>query len=185
MTHLFLVWLKVKRDREGTGAGHLWNTLGPHLVSRHTSLHQLFPAAMYTHLTPSPTTPHLLKSSLYPSYIGPLGCHAYQCIMSNGGEGKGDRGGEAQKQRRSIQGGLGRAARLGQQSGSIPTVGLLLHWVVINRSWTLSPARRTERVNESPKNCAPPTLLISSPVSHLLLPHCSAAPSSLSRPLPW
>lgn len=56
----------------------------------------------------------------------------YERRRGRGNEGLGRRGAE--------RGGLASALRPGQQLESIKSVGLLLHWVVINRSQTLSPA---------------------------------------------
>lgn len=125
--------------------------------------------------------PHLpsLQSSLYPSFMGPLGRHAYQCFMRDGGEGTRDWE-ETYRGRESIEGGLGSAVRPRQQSESIKSVGLLLHWVVINRSWTLSPARRADRVNEGPRAAPhPPPSYLPNSFSPL------RSPSSQSPPFLW
>lgn len=153
---------KTKNERAEAGAS---TPQGRSLVSSHPSRRQLFPVAVCAHLRPNS------HCSQHPSFMGPLGHHAYQCFMSDGGEELRDWE-ERYRGKESKEGGLGSAVRPGQQSESIKSVGLLLHWVVINRSWTLSPARRTDRVNEGQK--AAPHLPPSS--------HPDSPPSPLSQP---
>lgn len=76
----------------------------------------------YTHLMPQPLS---LQPFLHPSFMGPLGCHAYQWFMRDGGEGSRDW--EKYRGRDSIEGGLGSAVRPRQQLESIKSAGLLLH----------------------------------------------------------
>lgn len=93
-------------------------------------------------------------------------------------------GNEGLGARESMEGGLGSAVRPRQQSESIKSVGLLLHWVVINRSWTLSPARRADRVNEGPK-AAPHPPPSSHPNSLFPLPPLSLPPLSHLPSFGW
>ena len=167
------------KARQRSGARQLIDTSGPRLVSRHPSPRQLFPVAVYTHLMPRLPS---LQSSLHHSSMGPLGRHAYQCFMRDGGEGTRDW--ERYRARESMEGGLGSAVRPRQQSESIKSVGLLLHWVVINRSWTLSPARRADRVNEGPK-AAPHPPPSSHPNSLFPLPPLSLPPLSHLPSFGW
>lgn len=161
-------WLMIvgETKRAQPEGRQLIDTSGPCLVSKHPSPRQRFPVAVYTHLIPPAPVPPSPPS--VPSSTGPLGRHAYQCFMRGWGEGTRDW--ERYRGRESAEGGLGSAARPKQQSESIKSVGLLLHWVVINRSWTLSPARRADRVNEGPKAAPypPPSPLLPIPLSSLL-----------------
>lgn len=65
---------------------------------------------------------HPSKSSLHPSFKGPLDCHAYQCFMRDGGEGGKTWGG-------GIGGGSEAWATVG-----IRAAGLRLQQDVINRT---------------------------------------------------
>lgn len=146
-----------QKARERSGGRQLIDTSGPRLVSRHPSPRQLFPVAVYTHLMPPPPilpAASLLHGAPRPSCISML----YE-RWRGGGTRDWERG------RGGMEGGLGSAVRPRQQSESIKSAGLLLHWVVINRSWTLSPARRADRVNEGPKAAPHPPPLISSQFS--------------------
>ena len=141
-------------DRGGGGWGGSQTPRGASgLVWRHPSPCQLFPVAVYTHLMPHLPVPPILPASLLRG--APSAVMHINALWGMEGRKRGiGRSTEAEK---GIEGGLGSAVRPRQQSESIKSVGLLLHWVVINRSWTLSPARRADRVNEGPKSWAPPT----------------------------
>lgn len=91
-----------------------------------------------THAFPC-SCPH--NSSCIPPSWGPLAVMHIQCFMSKEREGTDweERWGSRKK---STEVGMGSAVRPRQQTESIKSAGLLLHSVVINRSRTLSPARR-------------------------------------------
>ena len=104
------------RERAIGGAGSSTHTSGPHLVSGHPSLCQLFPAVVYTHLMPPTPVPPILPASRlhgapWPSCISML----YEQWRG----GSGGLGGEVQRQSEH-------RGRIGQRSEAWATVRINL-----------------------------------------------------------
>lgn len=116
-----------------------WHHGAPFCVKGPVTLPAISCCSVHT-LSPTPAPPvlppSLLRGAPWPSCIS----NALWAKKKEKREGTDWE--ERWRSRKGTEVGMGSAVRPRQQTESIKSVGLLLHWVVINRSWTLSPARR-------------------------------------------